>query len=188
MRPRVLVAGVGNVALGDDGFGVEVVQRLEGEALPDWVQIADYGVGGAGHGRIDGDLVGGYDTTILVDATPRGRQGGSLCVLEVELGDHPDGVPALLASHGIRPEGALRLLQLLGGDAGRVLVVCCEPVKTTGVGLSREAAGAAEDALRIVTDLVWGNDPEISVTRLLTTPDDLVDPEAPRQFEPVRGQ
>lgn len=179
---------MGNVALGDDGFGVEVVQRLEREALPGWVQIADYGVGGAGYGRIDGDLIGGYDTTILVDATPRGQRAGCLCVMEVELGDHPDGVPALLASHGIRPEGALRLLRLLGGDAGRVLVVGCEPVKTTGVGLSKEAAGAVADALRIVADLVWGNDPEISVTRLLATPDGSVEPETPRQFEPVSGE
>ncbi|MFD2399599.1 hypothetical protein ACFSVJ_26525 [Prauserella oleivorans] len=69
MRPRVLLAGVGNVALGDDGFGVEVVQRLEEAVLPSWVQIADYGIG---CGRVEADLCGGYDTTILIDGTPRG--------------------------------------------------------------------------------------------------------------------
>ncbi|MEU6646126.1 hydrogenase maturation protease [Saccharomonospora sp. NPDC046836] len=177
MRPRVLVAGVGNVLAGDDGFGVEVLQRLEEMALPSWVQIADYGIG---YGRLDPDLLGGYDTTILVDATPRGGTPGQVCVIEAELDEHPSRIPALLDPHGIRPEGALRLLQVLGGDAGRVLVVSCEPVKAAGFGLSRPVSAAVADAVRIVMDLVWGTDPRLPVMS--------VEPEAPRRLETMRGE
>lgn len=174
----MLVAGVGNALLGDDGFGIDVVQRLEAEALPGWVQIADYGI--CCGARVGHHLLGGYDTTILVDATPRGGRPGELCVIEAELDEHPRALPRLLDPHGIRPESALRLLELLGGDAGRVLVVGCEPAKTTGVGLSDLVAAAVPEAVRIVRDLVWGTEPGREVVS--------VQPEAPRQFEPVRGQ
>ncbi|PXY24924.1 peptidase M52 [Prauserella sp. PE36] len=176
MRPRVLLAGVGNVLLGDDGFGVEVVQRLEGTVLPSWVQIADYGIG---CGRLD-RLLGGYDTTILIDATPRGGRPGEVYVMEAELDEHPSCIPALLDPHGIRPEGALRLLQVLGGDAGRVLVVGCEPIKRTGIGLSSPVTAAVAEAVRVVTDLVWGTDPRRPVTS--------VEPETPRQLEAMGGE
>lgn len=177
MRPRVLVAGVGNVLLGDDGFGVEVVQRLADVPLPNWVQLVDHGIG---CGRLDCDMLGGYDTTILLDATPRGGVPGQLCVIEAELDEQSATLPALLDAHGIRPEGAIRLLRLLGGDAGRVVVVGCEPLKNEGIGLSSRVAEAVTQAVHIVTDLVWGTEPPRSVRS--------VQLEAPRQLEPMSGE
>ncbi|PRX46515.1 hydrogenase maturation protease [Prauserella shujinwangii] len=181
MRPRVLVAGLGNGLLGDDGFGTEVVRRLADEVLPSWVQIADFGLRG---GHLTCDLLGGYDTTVLIDATPHGGPPGGLYVLGAELDEEdPSALPALLDSHGFRPEAALRLLQVLGVDAGQVYLVGCEPVRGAGVGLSAPVAAAVGDAVRIVTDLVWGTEPARlagSVHRF--------EVKAPRQLETVRGE
>ena len=84
MRPRVLVAGIGNIFLSDDGFGVEVIKELEHADLPPWVQIADYGIAGM---HLAYDLMGGYDTTILLDATPHGRPPGTLSLIEADTDD-----------------------------------------------------------------------------------------------------
>jgi hydrogenase maturation protease len=78
-RPRVLVAGVGNIFLGDDGFGVAVAQRLAEVDLPSWAQIADYGISGV---HLAYDLLGGYDTTVIIDATPGGGEPGTLYLIE----------------------------------------------------------------------------------------------------------
>ena len=64
MTGRMLVAGVGNIFLGDDGFGVAVASRLAGADLPSWVQVADYGISGM---HLAYDLADGYETAILVD-------------------------------------------------------------------------------------------------------------------------
>ncbi|WP_216207740.1 hydrogenase maturation protease [Amycolatopsis aidingensis] len=156
MKPCVLVAGVGNSLLGDDGFGMEVVQHLEGACLPGWVQIADYEIGG----RITCDLVGGYDTTILIDATPRGERPGTVSVLEIDAG--ATAVPSFTAGHGMRPDAVFQLLELLGCDAGRVLLVSCEPLRVDGgIGLSPPVHQAVRVAVRVVTDLAWGASPRL---------------------------
>lgn len=159
MRPRVLVAGIGNIFLGDDGFGVEVIKELEGIALPDWVQIADYGIAGM---HLAYDLMGGYDTTILLDATPHGRPPGTLSLIEADTEDL--AASASIDAHGMQPEAVFRLLRLLGGDAGRVLIVGCEPAcLDEGIGLSPEVAAAVPAAVRAVTELAWGTSPELPV-------------------------
>ncbi|GDY28757.1 hydrogenase maturation protease [Gandjariella thermophila] len=167
MTPRVLVAGIGNIFLGDDGFGVEVARRLAEQPLPDWVQVADYGISGM---RLAYDLLGGYHTTILVDAAARGGQPGTVYLIELDRrapapkacaaavhGAGPAG-PAPKPSvdaHGMTPDAVLDLLALLGGDAGRVLVVGCEPADTSqGIGLSPPVAGAVDEAVRIVRELI----------------------------------
>ncbi|TQJ01873.1 hydrogenase maturation protease [Amycolatopsis cihanbeyliensis] len=155
MKPCVLVAGVGNSLLGDDGFGMEVIQHLESACLPGWVQIADYEIGG----RITCDLVGGYDTTILIDATPRGEQPGTVSVLEIDPGSGT-AAPSFVAGHGMRPDAVFQLLELLGCDAGRVLLVSCEPLRLgSGIGLSPPVHRAVRVAVRAVTDLAWGASP-----------------------------
>ena len=77
MTGQVLVAGVGNIFLGDDGFGVEVARRLATEDLPGWVQVADYGISGM---HLAYDLADGYDAAILIDAAPRGDKPGTVSV------------------------------------------------------------------------------------------------------------
>ncbi|MEV5712935.1 hydrogenase maturation protease [Amycolatopsis mediterranei] len=156
MRPRVLVAGIGNIFLSDDGFGVEVIKELEGADLPPWVQIADYGIAGM---HLAYDLMGGYDTTILLDATPHGRPPGTLSLIEA---DTEDLAAASIDAHGMQPDAVFRLLRLLGGDAGRVLLVGCEPAcLDEGIGLSPEVAAAVPAAVRAVTELTWGTSPQL---------------------------
>ena len=83
MRQRVLIAGIGNIFLGDDGFGVEVAKRLASEALPDWVRVADFGIRGL---HLAYELLDtAYETTILVDATPRGGAPGTVYLIEPDL-------------------------------------------------------------------------------------------------------
>ncbi|SFW50088.1 hydrogenase maturation protease [Amycolatopsis australiensis] len=153
MRPRVLVAGIGNVFLRDDGFGVEVLRELDRAGLPPWVQIADYDIATV---HLAYDLTGGYDTTILLDATPHGRPPGTLSLTE-ELTS-----ASATDTHGLRPDAVFRLLRLLGGDAGRVLLLSCEPACLDGgLGLSPAVEAAVPAAVRVVTELAWGASPEL---------------------------
>ncbi|MBO0776936.1 MAG: hydrogenase maturation protease [Actinobacteria bacterium] len=157
MSGRTLVAGVGNIFLGDDGFGPEVARRLAGSALPDGVRVADYGTSGM---HLAYDLAG-YQTAILVDAAPRGEAPGTVTVLDVEPGHRPapaaDGLAGsrLFDGHGMQPDLVFGVLDMLGGTASRILVVCCEPASTDyRIGLSEPVAGAVGEAVRIVRDLL----------------------------------
>jgi hydrogenase maturation protease len=147
---RVLVAGIGNVFLGDDGFGVEVVRRLAGVPLPDWVRVADYGVRGL---HLAYDLAGAdRELTILVDATERGDEAGTVHV--VELDTSVRGEPCLDA-HGMQPDVVLNLVSWLGTEPRRVVLVGCEPeVLDHRMGLSPVVERAVGTAAGAVVDLV----------------------------------
>ncbi|WP_279580938.1 hydrogenase maturation protease [Fodinicola feengrottensis] len=117
MTARVLVAGVGNIFLNDDGFGVEVVRRLAAETLPDWVDVADYGIRGM-HLAYDVTSRGdGLETMILVDAMARGEKPGTVSVLEVDPERPADYVlpSSPIDAHGMQPDVVLDLITLLGG-------------------------------------------------------------------------
>jgi hydrogenase maturation protease len=138
----VLVAGVGNIFLSDDGFGVEVARRLAGVDLGPDVKVADFGIRGV---HLAYELLDGYDFVILVDASPRGGEPGTLYVIEPEEPEtpDPDEVPPLDA-HGI-----------LGGKVDRLLVVGCEPaVADEGMGLSPAVEAAVDPAVKLVQDLI----------------------------------
>ncbi len=148
--PRMLVAGVGNVFLGDDGFGVEVARRLAAEPLPDWVRVADFGLRGL---HLAYELMeGGYDIAVLADATARGGPAGTVYLIE------PD--PASLASptpdpSGMSPEAVLATVRMLGGQPGRVLILGCEPANTEeGIGLSPSVAQGVDEALKLARELI----------------------------------
>jgi hydrogenase maturation protease len=154
---RMLVAGVGNIFLGDDGFGVEVARRLATEDLPDWVRLADYGISGM---HLAYDLANGYETTILIDATSRGDEPGTIYVIELEhtrpaeTADSPAG-SQLFDAHGMQPDVVFGVLDMLGADAGKVLLVGCEPVSVDyGIGLSPVVTAAVGEAVRVVKDLI----------------------------------
>jgi len=155
---RTLIAGVGNIFLGDDGFGVEVANRLAAAELPGWVEVVDYGIRGM---HLAYDLANGYDTAILVDATPRGGEPGTVYVIEPDLQPQPRAArPAidenpLFNAHGMQPDVIFGMLDMLGAQAGQVLVVGCEPASVDyGIGLSEPVAAAVEEAVRVVLDLV----------------------------------
>lgn len=151
---ELLVAGVGNVFLGDDGFGVEVVRRLSEMDMPDWVRVVDYGIRGM---HLAHDLAGGgQQLTIMVDATARGDPPGTVTVIDLDVpdGPAPDDVPALDA-HGMQPDAVLGLVSLLGGELGRVLLVGCEPESVDEqMSLSPTVDRAVDTAVRVVTELI----------------------------------
>jgi hydrogenase maturation protease len=157
MTERTLIAGIGNIFLGDDGFGVEVARRLAAEELPGHVTVADYGISGM---HLAYDLCDGYDRAILIDATPRGAEPGTVYVIEPELQAEPQ--LALLDAHGMQPDVVLGMIGTLGGNAGtpggntvRVLIVGCEPaISDPGIGLSEPVAAAVDNAVKAVLDLI----------------------------------
>src|SRR5215470_14729130 len=122
---KVLVAGIGNVFLGDDGFGVEVVRRLSAEhaaEIPPWVRVVDYGIRGM---HLAYDLAGaGYDLTIMIDATARGDAPGTVYVVAL---DRPSALPPVLDAHGMHPDVVPNLVAMLGENPGPILLVGCEP-------------------------------------------------------------
>ncbi len=125
-QPRILVAGVGNVFLGDDAFGVEVVQRLARRPLPEEVRVVDFGIRGL---DLTYALLDGCDAVILVDATPRNGPPGTLYVIEPTPDDlaRPEEAGVLVETHGMDPVKVLRLVAAMGGQVERFLVVGCEP-------------------------------------------------------------
>jgi hydrogenase maturation protease len=157
-RPhRVLIAGVGNIFLGDDGFGVEVARRLAARELPERVRVADFGIRGV---HLAYELLDpGYELTILADATPRGGDPGTVYLLAPDLdqlcGDGPDFADA----HGMDPRAVFALLKTLGGTPGRVRIVGCEPARTEEeMGLSEPVAAAVEEAVKLILDLLARED------------------------------
>jgi len=150
MTGRILVAGVGNVFLRDDAFGVEVVRLLAGRPQPPGVQIRDYGIRGV---HLVYELLNGYDLFVLVDAAPRGEAPGTVTVLEVDL-PRADAQPVIDA-HSLTPDAIFGLLSSLGGHPGRSLVVACEPAEVdAGMGLSDPVRAALPHGVRAVEEIL----------------------------------
>ncbi len=153
---RILVAGVGNVFLGDDGFGVEVVRRLAGRDLPEGVEVVDFGIRGM---DLAYALQDDYEAVVFVDATPRGEKPGTVYLIEAEVEE--DGEVAL-DTHGMDPVKVIKLSRALGAKPTRTLVVGCEPqVVLSGedydemlMELSEPVQAAVEEAVKLVESLV----------------------------------
>ena len=156
MSKRILVAGVGNIFLGDDGFGVEVVRRLAGRDLPEGVEVADFGIRGM---DLAYALQDDYDAVVFVDATPRGEESGTVYLIEPEI-EEDGGV--MLDTHGMDPVRVLKLSRALGARPTRTLVVGCEPqVVVSGedyddmiMELSEPVRAAVEEAVKLIESLV----------------------------------
>ena len=143
----ILVAGVGNIFLGDDGFGPEVIRHLgrhfDGD---DSVRVADYGIGGM---HLAYDLLDEWSALVLVDALPNRGSPGSLHVFDA---DHESlSANAALDAHGMDPAAMFAGLSALGGTAPRTVVVGCESLDTNeGIGLSEPLRAALPAAVRAV--------------------------------------
>lgn len=146
---RVLVAGVGNLFLGDDGFGAEVARQLARRSLPDGVRVVDYGIRGM---HLAYDLLDGWDQLILVDAVPAAGDPGSVHVRRIE----PDTLPAGDADpHGMAPHAVLAAVRALGGELPQTLLVACEVADTAErIGLSPAVAAAVGPAVDAVLALL----------------------------------
>lgn len=153
-RMSVLVAGIGNVLLADDGFGVEVARLLAQRELPLGVKVADFGIRGM---DLAYELQEDYDAAVLVDAVSRGAEPGTLYVIEHD----PSDDEGVLDPHGMSPLRVLGLARVLGTVPPRILVVGCEPEVVLGgddeelsMGLSPRVGAAAHRAVELVESLL----------------------------------
>lgn len=154
---KVLVAGIGNIFLADDGFGVEVASRLANQSFPPGVRVTDFGIRGL---DLAYALMDGYETTILVDAYPGEGDPGTLFVIEPELNDlnSVGSQQGFVEPHAMNPVNVLRMAASMGGQLKRVLLVGCVP-STLGpeegqMGLSEPVAAAVAEAVKLVESLV----------------------------------
>jgi hydrogenase maturation protease len=147
---KTLVAGIGNIFEGDDGFGCEVIRALHGAPIPDGVEVVDYGIRGV---HLAYQLLDGYDLLVLVDAVARGEPPGSVYLIEVPPLEAAES-PAMDA-HSMNPQAVLGMVGSLGGRVGKVLVVGCEPVSIEdGIGLSTTVAAAVPRAVELVMQVL----------------------------------
>lgn len=153
---RTLIACIGNIFLGDDGFGTEVARRLAGRALPADVTLKDFGISGV---DLTYALLDPYDLAILVDACPRGGAPGAIYLIEPELDDQSD-CPLQLEAHSMNPMDVLRAVRAMGGAQGRILLVGCEPADLGGeegrLGLTPQVDAAVDEAVALIQQLVVG--------------------------------
>lgn len=150
-KPTILVAGVGNIFLSDDGFGPEVVRHLAGEAqpLPVQARLVDYGIRGM---HLAYDLLEGYEALVIVDARPGPGAPGELVVLEIGPDDVPGGE---FDAHGMDPMAVLAALPDLGGQLPPTYLVGCRPEELTdGIGLTTAVQDAVPAAAATVRRLV----------------------------------
>jgi hydrogenase maturation protease len=151
---RILIAGLGNVFFGDDGFGVEVALRLGATRLPVGAQVIDFGI--RSYDLAYALTSGRYDAAILVDATTRGGSPGDIYVLSPEPDQSPEPAPA--NAHAMNPDTVLRMARTFGQLPGQVLVVACEAQTLGGedgqFGLSGTVNAAVDRAVTIVESLV----------------------------------
>jgi hydrogenase maturation protease len=158
---RILVAGIGNIFLGDDAFGVEVVRLLAQRALPPNVQVTDFGIRGF---DLTMALLADFDEVILVDASPRGGPPGTIYVIEPEPADSSEPAPGdpLLDPHTLDPVQVLRLVKAMGGKVRHVRVVGCEPEVLgpdqdwdIAAGLSEPVRRAVDPAVQLIESLIY---------------------------------
>jgi hydrogenase maturation protease len=158
MKPSILVAGVGNIFLGDDGFGVEVASALSLRTLPEHVSVKDFGIRGF---DLAYTLLESWEMVVLVDALPRGESPGTLYLLEPEI--PKEGAlasPAMAMNpHGMDPVRVLHLAASLGQIAAKVVVVGCEPLDFGDefegrMGLSPAVQAAVGEACDMVSRVV----------------------------------
>lgn len=156
-QPSILIAGVGNIFMGDDAFGVEVAQRLSRRQLPEGVRVVDFGIRGFDLGYA---LMDEQDVTILVDATPRGGDPGTIYTIEPDLNELESLSADQMAmeTHGMNPLKVLAMVKSMGGELKRILLVGCEPA-TLGpeeglMGLSEPVETAVAEAVPLIEALV----------------------------------
>jgi hydrogenase maturation protease len=152
---KILVAGVGNAWLRDDGFGGEVARRLQQRELPEGVAVMDVGTGGL---DLAYEVMRGYDALVILDVSRQGGEAGTLYVMEPEEesveGSIADG--EVINPHGMDPQTVLRFVKSIGAWPGRVVVIACEPadIEEMGWGLSEQVSEAVERAVDLVVETI----------------------------------
>lgn len=148
MSARILIAGVGNIFFGDDGYGCEVIRRLREESFPDDVRIEDYGIRAT---HLAFELTSGYEGAILIDAVPKGGEPGTLYVIEPDL----QATLATPDAHSLDLRGVFAFMRTLGASPPRILIVGCEPASVgEGMGLSAAVERSLEKTLPLIREVL----------------------------------
>jgi hydrogenase maturation protease len=156
-RPAsILVAGIGNIFLGDDGFGVEVAKRLAACDFASDVRVADFGIRGF---DLAYALQDDYENVILIDAYAHGQPAGTVSLIEPDLSNLDEPGQSVVETHGMNPMNVLRMAHSMGGlKAKKILLVGCEPATLGGeeghMGLSESVTDAVDEAVRMTSSLV----------------------------------
>jgi hydrogenase maturation protease len=152
---KILVAGIGNIFLGDDAFGSEVARRLMNEPWPPEVRVADFGIRSY---DLAYALMEGYDATILVDATSRQQAPGTVYLIEPDLNQLDRLDETMPDAHSMSPVKVFQMLQSVGSSAGRLYLVGCEPatleVEDGEIGLSKVVEASVPRAIEMIKSLV----------------------------------
>jgi hydrogenase maturation protease len=159
MTNGVLVAGVGNIFLGDDAWGLEVVRRLNQAALPNDVRVEDFGIRGV---HLAYEILNGYDKVILVDAAAQGEAPGTVSVIEIDpkataatSDDFGETGAGVMDAHRMDPASVVALVGSLGGEVGRMLLVACEPEAVEeGAELTPAVLEAVDKGVETVRELL----------------------------------
>ncbi|MGI9074389.1 MAG: hydrogenase maturation protease, partial [Bryobacteraceae bacterium] len=154
--PKILVAGIGNIFLGDDGFGVEVAKRLAAEEIPESVRVRDFGIRGY---DLAYAILEPYELVILIDACPRGEKPGTVYVIEPELNEVAGSAASVaLDGHTMNPVNVIRLAKAIGPISSRMVLVGCEPDTLGGeegqMGLSEPVSTAIDEAVKLVKRVI----------------------------------
>ena len=154
-QQSILIACIGNIFLGDDGFGVEVAKRLSSRLYPANVRVVDFGIRGF---DLTYALMDAPDATILVDACPRGGIAGSVYVIEPDLTEWDSTQVSPVEAHCMNPMSVLRLARSMGSQLKRILLVGCEPESLGGddghMGLSVPVEAAVDEAVEVIESLI----------------------------------
>jgi hydrogenase maturation protease len=155
MSKRVLIAGIGNIFLGDDAFGVEVVRRLSRHTLPEAVRVVDFGIRSY---DLAFAIMDGYDVIVLVDAVSRGEKPGTVYLIEPEMEEASHGTVDVANAHSLNPAGVLQMVRSLGGRPSRLYLVGCEPAvldtENGEMGLSASVEAAIPRAMEMIHSLL----------------------------------
>ena len=155
-KPHTLIAGIGNIFLGDDAFGCEVIKELNRRIWPDDVRIVDFGIRGF---DLAYALLEEHQVVILVDATPRGERPGTLYTIEPAMNEiESNDSGGAVETHGMNPLKVLGMVKSMGGKFKKILLVGCEP-ETFGpeegqMNLSSVVQAAVPQAVEIIERLV----------------------------------
>jgi hydrogenase maturation protease len=152
---KILIAGIGNIFNGDDAFGCEVIREIPAGAFPATVAVIDYGIRSY---DLAYALTSDYDAIVLVDATSRGKESGTLYLIEPDIKRLDEIERVAVDAHSMNPVSVIHMAQSIGGVKGKLYLVGCEPAVLESdegqMGLSMQVQAAVPQALEMIATLV----------------------------------
>jgi len=154
----ILIAGIGNIFMGDDAFGCEVAAELARQTLPDWVTVRDFGIRSY---DLAYAMMEDYDAVILIDALPRGERPGTLYLVEPEVDKNKldERRCEVVNAHNMNPVRVLDMVRYLGGYPKKLYVLGCEPAVLESeegcMGLSDQVKLAVDPAVNMIKKLIF---------------------------------